>query len=472
MKRYDAVVVGAGPNGLGAAITYARAGKSVLVLEAEDTPGGGARSFELTQPGYIHDLCAAILPFCAASPFMSELPLERFGLHLVHSPAPLAHPLDDGTAVILERSVDETAAGLRRDAGAYRRLMGPLVHDGHHLLTDVLGPLRWPRYPLVFARFGLLGLLPAAALARGVFRDEPARALFAGLAAHSILPLERPISAAFGLVLGWLGHMVGWPLARGGTQQVSNALIGYLHSLGGELRTGRRVEAVQDLPPHETALLDLTPRQVLAVAGSTLSERYRRVLSRFRYAPGVFKLDWALDSPIPWTAAACQRAATLHLGGTLDEIAASERAVFKGRHPERPFVLVAQQSLFDPTRAPPGKHTAWAYCHVPNGSTVDMTAAIEGQIERFAPGFRDRILARSALNSLEMEARNANHVGGDITGGVQDLGQLLTRPSARLVPYSTPNPRLYLCSASTPPGGGVHAMCGALAAQAALRRLR
>ncbi len=472
MSRYDAVVVGAGPNGLAAAITLARAGKSVVVLEAEDQPGGGARSFELTLPGFIHDLCSAIVPLAAWSPFLRRLPLEDFGFQLAYSDLEVAHPLDDGTAATLERSVERTAAGLGCDTAAYRRLMGPLVADAGNMLSDVFNSMRWPRHPLSLVRLAPPALLPATTLARLAFRGEPARALFAGLAAHSILPLERPISGGFGLIMGVLGHAVGWPLVAGGTQRLPDALIGYLRSLGGEVRTGVRVAALSDLPAHDVALLNLTPRQVLAIAGEGLSERYRRVLRRYRYGPGVFKLDWALDGPIPWTAAACARAATVHLGGTLGEIAAGERSVWAGQHPAQPFVLLAQQSPFDPTRAPPGKHTAWAYCHVPHGSTVDMTERIEEQVERFAPGFRKRILARSAMDAPEMERRNANHVGGDINGGVEDFTQLLTRPAARLVPYSTPDSRLYLCSSSTPPGGGVHGMCGFLAAQAALRRLR
>jgi phytoene dehydrogenase-like protein len=471
-SRRNAVVVGAGPNGLAAAITVARAGWSVAVLEADEQPGGGARSFELTLPGFVHDLCAAILPLTAFSPFLRELPLERFGLEMVYPPAPLAHPLDSGSAVMLERSIDRTACGLGRDGANYRRLMGPLLADAQRVLSDLLGPMRLPRYPLSLARFGVRAIVPATVVARRAFRDERTRALFAGLAAHSMLPLERPVSTGFGLLLGLLAHAVGWPLARGGTQRVTDALIGYLRSLGGEVHTSTPVLALAELPAHEVALLNLTPRQVLSIAGSSLPERYCRVLRRFRYGPGVFKVDWALDGPIPWTASACARAGTVHLGGTLEEIAASERAAWAGQHTARPFVLLAQQSLFDSTRAPVGKHTAWAYCHVPHGSTVDMTEAIERQVERFAPGFGQRILARSALNARDMERRNANHVGGDINGGVQDLSQLFTRPSARLVPYSTPDPRLYLCSSSTPPGGGVHGMCGFLAAQSALRRLR
>ncbi|MDQ3810656.1 MAG: NAD(P)/FAD-dependent oxidoreductase [Chloroflexota bacterium] len=469
MTPRQATVVGSGPNGLAAAITLARAGRSVLLLEAQPSFGGGLHSAELTLPGYVHDVCAAILPLAIASPFFRELELP--GVAMVHAPAPLAHPFDDGTAAVLERSVARTAATLGRDVTAYRRLMGPLVADGARVLDDLLGPLRWPSHPLRYARLGMASVLPAALLARLAFRDVRARGLLAGLAAHSLLPLERPISAGFGLVLGLLGHLVGWPMVRGGSQRLADALVEHLRSLGGEARAGARVGSVAEIMPT-TALLDLTPRQVLSIASPRLPPRYRRLLSRYRYGLAVFKVDWALDGPIPWAAAACRRAATVHLGGTLEEVAASERAAWEGRHAEAPFVLVAQQTLFDATRAPSGRHTAWAYCHVPHGSRVDMTAAIEAQLERFAPGFRRRILARSVLDSARLEQGNANLVGGDINGGVQDLWQLWTRPTARLVPYSTPDQRLFVCSSSTPPGGGVHGMCGVHAARAALRRLR
>jgi len=339
------------------------------------------------------------------------------------------------------------------------------------LMDDLLGPLRWPSHAFGLARFGIVGIAPAAGLARLLFRGERARGLFAGLAAHSILPLERPVSGAFGLMLGLLGHVVGWPIARGGSQRISDALVAHLARLGGDVRPGCRVDSVRDIDDYRVALLDLTPRQVLGVAGDRLPARYRRLLARYRYGPGVFKLDWALDAPIPWSAAACGRAGTVHLGATLDEIAAAERAVWHGGHPRRPFVLLSQPSLFDASRAPAGQHTAWAYCHVPHGSTVDMTDAIEQQVERFAPRFRRRVIGRSALNTRAIENLNANHVGGDINGGVQDLFQVWTRPAARVVPYTTPDPRLFICSSSTPPGGGVHGMCGAFAARAALRRL-
>jgi phytoene dehydrogenase-like protein len=466
---YDAVVVGAGPNGLASAITLARAGRSVLVLEGQQTIGGGTRSDELTLPGFVHDVCSAIHPLGVASPFFRDLPLAQYGLEWVFPPAAVAHPFDDGSAAILERSVDATGESLGRDAAAYRRLMGPLLADWEGLASDLLGPLPVPpRHPLAMARFGLKAVRSARGLAESAFEGDRARALFAGLAAHSILPLERPVSAAFGLVLGTVAHAVGWPMARGGSGQIADALAAHLRSLGGEIVTGRCVESLDQLPPAGAILLDVTPRQLLQIAGDRLPTRYRRALGRFRYGPGVFKLDWALDGPIPWKAPACSRAGTVHLGGTLPEIAASEQAVWRGDLSERPYVIVVQQTLFDPTRAPEGKHTGWAYCHVPNGSTIDMTERIEAQLERFAPGFRDLILARSVMSPTALERHDPNYIGGDINGGVQDLGQLFTRPVARINPYTTPVRGLYLCSSSTPPGGGVHGMCGYFAAQAAL----
>ncbi|HET9016612.1 MAG TPA: NAD(P)/FAD-dependent oxidoreductase [Thermomicrobiaceae bacterium] len=471
-RRYDAVVVGAGPNGLAAAITLARAGRSVLVLEARDRVGGGARSAELTLPSFVHDVCSAIHPLAVASPFLRTLPLARFGLEWIEPPVPLAHPLDDGSVVQLRRSVAETAAGLGEDAAAWADLMGPLAADLDPILDDVLGPLRLPRHPLATARFGASAVRSAVGLARARFRGEQAAALFAGMAAHSMLALERPPSAAVGLMLAMLGQTVGWPLPRGGAQRIADALAGYLLDLGCEIRVDAPVASLAEVPPSPAVLLDLTPRQVLAVAGDALPAGYRRTLGHFRYGPGVFKLDWALDGPIPWRAPECATAGTVHLGGTLPEIAAAERDATSGIAPARPFVLLAQPSRFDPTRAPAGFHTAWAYCHVPHGSTFDMTARIEGQVERFAPGFRERIVARHVMDPRDFERYNPNDVGGDINGGLQNLRQLFTRPAPRLSPYSTPNPRLFLCSASTPPGGGVHGMCGYQAARAALRRNR
>ncbi len=467
---HDAVVVGSGPNGLAAAVTLAQAGWSVLVLEARDTVGGGARSAELTLPGFIHDVCSAVHPLGAGSPFFRMLPLAEHGLEWIQPAAPLAHPFDDGTAAVLERSVEATGKTLGSDAAAYRKLMAPLLADWDKLAVDLLGPLRLPpRHPLALARFGWHAISSACGLAEHLFEDERARALFAGMAAHSMIPLDQPPTAAFGLVIGILGHAVGWPLPRGGSQRIADALACYLRSLGGQVVTGVHVQSLDELPPARAVLCDVTPRQLLHIAGQHLPAGYRRRLASYRYGPGVFKVDWALDGPIPWQAAECMRAGTLHLGGTLEEMAAAERVVWQGEHPEKPYVLVVQPSLFDPTRAPAGKHTAWAYCHVPHASAFDITERIEVQIERFAPGFRDLILARSVKSAVEMERYNPNCIGGDINGGVQDWGQLFTRPVFRLVPYSTPVKGLYICSSSTPPGGGVHGMCGYFAAQAALR---
>lgn len=467
---YDAVVVGAGPNGLAAAITLARAGRSVLVVEARDTVGGGTRSAELTLPGFTHDVCSAIHPLGVASPFFQELPLDRHGLEWVFPPAAVAHPLDDGSAAVAERGVAETARQLGADGAAYSRLMAPLVRGHRELVPELLAPLHLPRHPLLLARFGRSALLPAAMLARRTFRGQPARALFAGLAAHSILPLERPVTSAFALVLGLVAHTAGWPLARGGSQRIAGALAGYLRSLNGQIQTGWHVRSLDELPPARAYLLDVSPRRLLEIAGDRFPAAYRRRLARYRYGPGVCKVDFALDGPIPWRAAGCRRAAAVHVGGTLEEITAAERAAWRGGHSERPFVIVTQPSLFDPNRAPAGKHTAWAYCHVPHGSTVDVTAQIEAQIERFAPGFRDRIAARVTRTAAAMELYNPNYVGGDINNGVQDLGQLFTRPTLRWDPYATPAPGVYLCSSATPPGGGVHGMCGLFAARSALRR--
>ena len=468
--RPAAVVVGSGPNGLAAATALARAGRSVTLLEGEATLGGGCRSAELTLPGYVHDICSSVHALALASPYLRSLPLAQHGWALAHPPAPLAHPLDDGSAVMLERSVELTARGLGVDERAYRRLFTPLVRQADDLFEAVLAPARAPRHPLTLGRFGVNAVRSAAGFAHSCFEGERARALFAGCAAHSLLSLRAPISAAFGLVLALTAHAVGWPVTRGGSQRLADALASHLRQLGGRIETGRRVESLDELPADAApVLLDLTPRGVLELAGGRLPGRYRRALERYRYGPGVFKLDWALDGPIPWTAPEAASAGTLHLGGTLDEIVASEEAVARREHPERPFVLLIQATVADPTRAPEGKHTGWAYCHVPNGSRLDMTSAIEAQVERFAPGFGDRILARSAMDSAEVERRNPNYVGGDINGGLQSLSQLFTRPVARPVPYSTPLDGVYLCSSSTPPGGGVHGMGGYWAARAALR---
>ena len=463
----DAIVVGAGPNGLAAAITLARAGRSVRVLEAAPTPGGGARSAALTLPGFVHDVCSAVHPLAAASPFFRQLPLDAHGLEWVHPTAPLAHPVEDGAAV-LERDLEATAQSLGPDAEAYVKWMRPMVRAFDDVMAQMADPLRLPRHPLRLARFGLRAMRPAHALARSAFRGPLARGLFAGAAAHSFSALERSFTSAFGILLLASGHAVGWPFPRGGTQKLVDALVAYLGTLGGEVETNHRVRSVDDLPRSRAVLLDVTPSQLVKLAGHRLPARYVQRLERFRYGPGVFKVDWALSGPIPWSAPGCARAGTVHLGGTLEEVAASEAAVNRGEVPERPYVLLAQHTLFDPSRAPPGQHTGWAYCHVPHGSSEDMTARIEAQVERYAPGFGARILARHTRSAAQYEAYNPNFVGGDISGGAMEGMQLIARPVARLVPYATPDPHLYLCSASTPPGPGVHGLAGMLAARALL----
>lgn len=467
----DAIVVGAGPNGLAAAIELASAGRSVRVYEAADAVGGGTRSAELTLPGFVHDPCSSVHPLALASPFMRSRDLGRHGLEWIQPEAPVAHALAPGRSVVLERDPGGLLEALGRDAVAWERLFGPLVREWERLIPGLLAPvIRPPRHPVLMARFGLPALLPAATLARLAFREPAARALFSGMAAHSMLRLGQPLSASFGLVLGLLAHAVGWPLARGGSGAIASALEGEARGLGVEIVTSHRVDALADLPPARAVVLDLTPRQVLALAGDRLPSGYRRQLEGFRYGPGVFKIDWALDGPIPWGDPQTARAATVHLGGTYREIAASEEAVGRGRIADRPFVILVQPTIADPTRAPEGRHVAWAYCHVPNDDATDMTAAIEAQVERFAPGFRDRILATAAKNAPAMEAYDANYVGGDINGGIGDWRQLLFRPVVRWNPYTTPDPGLFLCSSSTPPGGGVHGMSGMLAAREALRR--
>jgi phytoene dehydrogenase-like protein len=469
--QLDAVVVGAGPNGLAAAIALAQRGLRVRVLEAHAEPGGGTRTVELTLPGFAHDVCSAVHPLGELSPYLSTLPLGEHGLHWAHPELSVAHPLDDGPAVLLERSVQNTAAGLGADERAWQRLMDGFVRVGPPLLADFLGPLRIPRHPFAMARFGFYGVRPAGSLARGLFAESRAQALLAGCAAHAILPFDKLLTGAVGLLFALTGHLCDWPVARGGSQAIATALVSYLRSLGGEVVTGMRVSSLRELPASRVVLFDLAPKQLIAIAGEALPARYVRRLERYRYGPAVFKLDWALSGPIPWRDPQCARASTVHVGGTLEEIAASEAAAYRGAHSEHPFVLVAQQSHSDPTRAPIGKHTGYAYCHVPHGSDVDMTARVEAQIERFAPGFSDTILARKVHAPADFERYNASFVGGVIAGGEATWSQLFTRPVARLDPYSTPNPRLFLCSAATPPGGGVHGMCGYFAAQSALRRL-
>jgi phytoene dehydrogenase-like protein len=465
----DVVVVGAGPNGLAAAMTCALAGRSVLVLEGHDEIGGGTRTAALTLPGFRHDVCSAIHPLAAVSPFFAAAGLERHGLDLVHPEVALAHPLDDGRAGVLHRSLDATVAGLGGDGPSWDRHVGWAARRWLELAPGVLGPLaRVPRHPLAMAGFGARGALPATVAGRA-FATEEARGLFAGAAAHAFLPLSRPFTAAMALMLLASGHVAGWPAARGGSQAITAAMASRLRELGGRIETGRPIRTLADLPASRVVLLDVTPRQALAICGDALPSRYRQRLGRYRYGPAVWKVDYALSEPVPWTNPACRRAGSLHLGGTLTEVARAEAEVAAGRHPERPFVLVAQQSLFDDTRAPAGRHTLWTYCHAPHGSDVDLTGAVEAQLERFAPGFRDVVLARHVAGASWYEAYNPNLVGGDIAGGSHAGLQLVLRPGLGLHPYATPNPRLFLCSAATPPGGGVHGMCGANAAALVLR---
>jgi phytoene dehydrogenase-like protein len=465
---YDAVVVGSGPNGLAAAITLQQAGLAVLLLEGKDTIGGGLRSQELTLPGFVHDVCSAIHPLAAGSPFFQTLPLADHGLEFIYPEVAAAHPFDDGRAAVLTRSLAGTARGLGKDEAAYLKLIAPLVKSWPQLAPDVLGPLRIPRHPLALAGFGLKALTSATFLAQR-FQTREARGLWAGMAAHSIQPLSNITTSAIGLVLMAVGHIQGWPLPRGGSQQIANALASYFTSIGGKVETKSPVKSLSQLPPAKAVLLDVTPKQMLEIAGAEFSPLYRKQLQRYRYGMGVFKIDWALDGPVPFTAPECRQAGTVHLGNSLEEIAASEKQAASGQHPEKPFVLLAQQSVFDASRAPAGRHTAWAYCHVPNGSQADMTAAIEKQVDRFAPGFRDRILGRHVMNTTQMQAYNPNYIGGDINGGIIDIGQLYTRPALRLSPYRTSAAGIYVCSSSTPPGGGVHGMCGYHAARRALK---
>ncbi len=469
--EYDAVVVGSGPNGLAAAVEIARNGHKVLVLEAADTIGGGTRTKELTLPGFKHDVCSAIHPLGAASPYFRSLGLD---VDWIHPDIDSAHPLDDGTAVLLQRSIAATAQTLdARDGGRYQRLMQAIVRRADKIVEATQSPVvPFPKHPLLLGPFGVLTALSAITDGKALFKGPRARALAAGTAAHTFLQIGTIPAHGLWLLFHLCAHITGWPFPRGGSQAVADALGAKVRSLNGEIVCGHHVGSLRDLPPAKAILFDTTPKQLVDIAGDALPWRYRKALLRFRYGPGTFKIDYALDGPIPWKASEAMRAGNLHLGGTYEEIAASESAVWHGEVPERPWVIVAQQSVFDSSRAPAGKHTAWTYCHVPSGSTVDMTDAIESQIERFAPGFRDLVLARAVTGPAELERYNENYIGGDIAGGLSNLGQFFTRPVKRLNPYTTPNPRLFLCSSSTPPGAGVHGMCGYHAARAALRRLR
>lgn len=470
-SEYDAVVVGSGPNGLAAAIELARQDWKVLVVEAHTVPGGGARSDARTLPGFVHDVCSAVHPMGVCSPFMKARPLEEFGLEWVHPDFPLAHPLDNGAAAIMEQSVEATAARFsNKDASAYRRLYEPLVRNAEALFEDMLGPmLNIPKHPVAAVQFGMRALPSALSLARACFQDEPARAMLAGHAAHSVLPLDQSPSAAVGLMLAVAGHAAGWPVAKGGTGKITDAMVAYLQSMEGEVVCDWRVDAIEDLPKAKVYLFDTSPAELAKIATRRLPESYCRKLRAYRYGPGVFKIDYALSEPIPWQNEECRRAATVHVGGWMDEIVESEKACWQGRHVEKPFVLLAQASVCDSTRAPKGKHTGWAYCHVPNGSNVNVTESIENQIERFAPGFRDCVMERRTTSCLDYESYNPNLVGGDVTGGVNDWAQLLARPTLRLNPYTTPAENIFICSASTPPGAGVHGMCGYRAAQLVLK---
>lgn len=465
---YDAVVVGSGPNGLAAGITMQQAGLSVLLIEGKEAIGGGLRSAALTLPYFVHDVCSAIHPLAADSPFFKTLPLKQHGLEFIYPPIAAAHPFDDGRAAALHHSIEQTAQALGADERSYLDLMKPIVKNWPRIAADVLGPLHFPKHPIEMAQFGLKAITSATQLAKR-FRYKEARGLWAGMAAHAIQPLSNATTSAIGLVLMAAGHLRGWPIPKGGSSAIADALASYFISLGGTIETNFYVRSLSQLPSSRALLFDVTPKQLLEIAGHRFSSLYKWQLNRYRYGMGVFKIDWALDGPIPFAAPECRQAGTVHLGNTLEEIATSEQATAVGTHAEKPFVLLAQQSLFDPSRAPEGKHTAWAYCHVLNSSEVDMTAQIENQVERFAPGFKDRILGRSVMNTAQIEAYNPNYIGGDINGGIIDAGQLFTRPALRWSPYKTSAKGIYICSSSTPPGGGVHGMCGYHAAKRALR---
>ena len=465
--EYDAIVVGSGPNGLAAAITLRQEGLSVLLIEGKDVIGGGLTSAEFTLPGFVHDVCSAIHPLALGSPFFNTLPLADHGLTYLQPELAAAHPFDDGTAAVLANSVEETARLLGADEQTYLDIFKPLVRDWPTIAADVLGPLHFPKHPITMGKFGLKALTSATYFANR-FKTKEAKGLWAGMAAHAIQPLTNLSTSAIALVLMTAGHLKGWPIPQGGSKEIANALASYFISLGGRIQTGQFIKNLTELPSAKTVLFDVTPKQLLEIAGHKFSSIYKWQLERYRYGMGVFKIDWALDGPIPFTSQQVRKAGTVHIGNTLEEIALSEKITWEGKHSDKPYVLLAQQSLFDDTRAPEGKQVAWAYCHVPNGSTKDMTAIIEQQVERFAPGFKDLILARHTMNTSEVQAYNPNYIGGDINGGVIDLGQLFTRPALRSSPYRTSAKGLYICSSSTPPGGGVHGMCGYHAAKQAL----
>jgi phytoene dehydrogenase-like protein len=462
--------VGAGPNGLAAAIALARAGVHVELRERAEVTGGSVASAELTLPGYIHDICSSVFGLAAASPFFRSLPLTANGLTWCHPEAPLAHPFDDGSAAVLHKSLDDTVSELGLDGAAYRRLLEPLVHQWDEFAADALQPLlRLPSSPLLMARFGLAGIRPASSLAQAAFATARARALFIGIAAHAAWPLGRPMTSAFGLVLAAAAHVAGWPFAAGGARRLAAALEAVARDAGVTIYTNTPVTSLAGNRDADAVLCDVVPSQLLALSDGLLPAGYQRALRRFQPGPGAFKIDWALRGPIPWTATGCRSAGTVHLGGSAEEIVSAEREVGEGRHPDRPFVLLTQPGTCDPGRAPAGGHTAWAYCHVPNGSTADMTGHIERQVERFAPGFRDLVAARHVMGPAALQAHNPNLVGGDFVGGAPTVRQIVARPTWRA--YRTPLPWLFLCSAATPPGGGVHGMCGYHAAQVALRTI-
>jgi len=467
-RDFDAIIVGSGPNGLAAAIHLQQNGLSVLILEAKSEIGGGLRSAELTLPGFTHDICSAIHPLAVGSPFFQQLPLANHGLQYIYPEIAAAHPFDNGTAAVLKQSITETAKLLGSDEQVYLKLIQPIVNDWPNIAADVLGPLHYPKHPLAMARFGLSALTSATHLSK-LFKTEEAKGLLAGMAAHSMLPLSKITTSAIALVLMANGHLKSWPIPKGGSNRIANALASYFISIGGKIETNTYVKSLEELPSSHAVLFDISPKQLLQIAGHKFSSLYKWQLERYRYGMGVFKVDWALDGPIPFMAEECKKAGTIHIGNTIDAITKSEQQTWDGQHSDKPFVLLAQQSVFDPSRAPEGKHTAWAYCHVPNGSKVDMTNAIENQVERFAPGFKDLILAKHTMSPAQMEEYNPNYIGGDINGGVIDIGQLFTRPALRWSPYKTSAKGIYICSASTPPGGGVHGMCGYHAAQKVLK---